>query len=425
MPEHKTDVAILGGGFSGMGAAYRLGQLGIPSVLLEAEEQLGGLGGSVEIGGDVVEKFYHHIKPDDTTLLDLMENLGLSHYLSWASTHMGFYASMSIYPFSGPLDLFRFPDLSFIDKLRFGLGVLRIRKPSSYAPQGVHAAQWARDLWGDNVYEKLIAPMLLNKFGLPPDQVSGAFLHGRVKSLSSSKSTFKKGERLACVRGSLDRITESLAERLMEYTDILTDFKVERIEKTDEGFCVLGGNAVVHCKNVINTLPIDIFTKIQKNFNFDTNIDYQGVICAALSVKEPMTPLYWINIIDQDIYFRVLVNHSCFGGFDSTILYCANYVHRHHPTYEIDDDTIVARYMEGLEKMFGTFTLNDIVVSRSPYATPIFTPHFKQEMEALNAKIPGMYFAGSAKIFPNARTVSTILNSGYKAADKINQSRSR
>ena len=102
------DVVILGGGFAGLAAAYRLGQKGIRSIILEAAPSVAGLGGCCEVGGALVERFYHHIKPEDRHIIDLIGELGLGDNLEWTDTRMGFYHGGKVHPFSTALDLLRF-----------------------------------------------------------------------------------------------------------------------------------------------------------------------------------------------------------------------------------------------------------------------------------------------------------------------------
>jgi protoporphyrinogen oxidase len=56
----KANVVVIGGGFTGLSAAYELARLGVAVTVLEKDDRLGGLAGSFEINGHRIEKFYHH-----------------------------------------------------------------------------------------------------------------------------------------------------------------------------------------------------------------------------------------------------------------------------------------------------------------------------------------------------------------------------
>ena len=70
-------VAVIGGGVAGLAAAYRLLQQGHGVAVFEAGPQLGGLVRTFEVGGERLEAFYHHIFTTDTTIVSLIEELGM------------------------------------------------------------------------------------------------------------------------------------------------------------------------------------------------------------------------------------------------------------------------------------------------------------------------------------------------------------
>jgi len=77
------NVAVIGGGISGLACAYRLRQLGVPVTLLEAEEQAGGLIGSVEKDGFLFESGPQSFQGTEA-LLDLIREVGIEGELCMA-----------------------------------------------------------------------------------------------------------------------------------------------------------------------------------------------------------------------------------------------------------------------------------------------------------------------------------------------------
>jgi len=47
----QTPMLVLGGGPAGLTAGYLFGKAGVPAVVLEADEQVGGLAKTVEVDG--------------------------------------------------------------------------------------------------------------------------------------------------------------------------------------------------------------------------------------------------------------------------------------------------------------------------------------------------------------------------------------
>ena len=81
------NIAIVGGGFTGLTAAYKMTQLGAKVTILEAGSVVGGLASGCTILGAPIEKAYHFLYKTDKHMLRLLEELGLrdklTYYKSW------------------------------------------------------------------------------------------------------------------------------------------------------------------------------------------------------------------------------------------------------------------------------------------------------------------------------------------------------
>jgi len=414
------NVVILGGGYAGMAAAFRLVQNGaVKPTIIERAPEIGGLSGSCSIDGQPIEKFYHHIKPEDRHVLDLAEHLGLADQLVWADTRMGFYIDGQTYGFSTGMDLLKFRPFRLLDKMRFALGVLRSKRVDGRSLEGISAKEWVIRDWGQTIYDRMMAPMLLNKFGISPERISAGFLHGRIKGLSSAKKSARNGEQFAYILGSNQVLAERMTEHLQGKVELRTGAGVDRMEKTEKGFEIWAGGECTRARWVVNTLPLHVFERIPKNFDFKTEVEYQGVVCAIFAVKEELSSHYWLNVLDPSITFRVLVNQSRLAPYQNTVVYCANYVAADSSLYACDDDDILSQYRRDLEQMYGRVTVVDQVLSRTPNATPIFDRDFADKTAHLDTVAEGMVFAGNVKIYPGSRTVSSVIGTGYAAADRI------
>jgi protoporphyrinogen oxidase len=416
-----TRVAILGGGYAGLGAALRLGELGIRSTLFEAAGTLGGLGGTALVGGIPVERFYHHIKPEDVHVLDLAQRLGLGDRLRWVDTRMGFLSGGSLHPFSSPLDLLLFRPFSTVDKVRFAMGVLKAKRTDGAGLTEQDAESWIIREWGRSVYERMMRQMLLNKFGIEPREISAAFLHGRIKGLSSSKSSFKGGERFAYLEGSVAPLTERLVAEVGRYADVRAGTPVTSLSRRGGGFRIETPTGGCDADVIINTLALTAFEGIKRDFPFDHSIRYQGAINGIFVVRQKVTPLYWINILDPEISFRVLVNQSALGSYQHTVLYCGNYVAPSAEMFQKSDDELAKIYRRDLEKIFGPLDIIDHGIFRTPVATPIFDREYGRRVSDLDQKVPNMIFAGNVKIYPGTRTLSSVFRTGLEAAEQVTE----
>ena len=115
-------ILIIGGGFTGLTAAYKLSQESDFSItLVESSDHLGGLAAGFPLLGTNLEMTYHHLFLTDTVILDLIRELGLSDKMMWCESSVGIYLGGRIHPFMSPLDLLRFKPCSLTGRLRFGL----------------------------------------------------------------------------------------------------------------------------------------------------------------------------------------------------------------------------------------------------------------------------------------------------------------
>ena len=124
----KFDVIVVGSGFTGLAAAYRLANLGKRICVIEKDQEVGGLAGTfVFDDGVVVEKFYHHWFNSDQYIHQLISELGLEDQIVYSPTNTGMYLNKRIWKLSNPLDLLRFRPLNLVDRIRLGLVTLYVR----------------------------------------------------------------------------------------------------------------------------------------------------------------------------------------------------------------------------------------------------------------------------------------------------------
>lgn len=410
----------MGAGYAGLGAALRLSAAGVRPVILEAGSEAGGLARCVEVGGQILEAAYHHLKPEDVDVLELIHHFGLAADVRWTRTRMGFFSGGRLHAFSGPFDLLRFEPFSVAERLRFGLGILRIRHGRSEDLIGRSAEEWIQSVWGLGISRKMLRPMLINKFGIDPSEISAAFLHGRMKGLSSSKSAVASGERLAILRGGLDRLTRRIVERLEPVAELRTGSPVRSIARSREGFRLETPAGTVETREVLSTLPMTVLARLARGFEIDHSIRYQGAICGIFALERLDLPFYWVNVIDEDLTCRVLVNQTVLDDYPCGLVYLANYTTPDSKLYRTGDEEIRELYLRDLSRIVGPVRVLDAQISRTPVATPVFDRDFGRRLEQLDAGLPpGLTVAGSLRVFPGTRTISSALRNGYAAAADI------
>ena len=81
MTRSQPRVGVVGGGILGVTLALRLAQAGAAVTVLERGPELGGLAGTMELGGHEVDRFYHVITPADSRMIAMAEELGLGEQI--------------------------------------------------------------------------------------------------------------------------------------------------------------------------------------------------------------------------------------------------------------------------------------------------------------------------------------------------------
>ena len=115
-------VAVVGGGISGLAAAFRLQQAGCAVRVFEADDYVGGRMATIEHEGYLLDTGAMVISSGYSRLLGLAEDAGLSAQLVPASSDMGFLKNGSVYRIrtDRPLDILSKGLLSPKDLFAFG-----------------------------------------------------------------------------------------------------------------------------------------------------------------------------------------------------------------------------------------------------------------------------------------------------------------
>ena len=214
--EQTAEVIVIGAGFTGLATAYELTKHGVQVTLLEAEPEIGGLAAAFQVGGERIDRFYHHWFTNDTDALGLIEELNLSHQLVIHPSNTGMYYANRFYKLSTPWDLLNFTALPFIDRIRLGLLALRARQVKDWRElENKTARVWLQELGGEQVYRVVWQPLLHGKFGPYANEISAVWFWNKLKLRGGSRG--KKGEeRLAYFRGGFVALAEAIADHIRQ-----------------------------------------------------------------------------------------------------------------------------------------------------------------------------------------------------------------
>jgi protoporphyrinogen oxidase len=427
-------VGIIGGGVAGLAAAYRLTQRGHQVALYEAEPTLGGLVRTFEVGGGRLESFYHHLFTTDTTIIDLIDELGLGDRLVWRDSKVGFYHGGRIYDFVTPLDLLRFSPVSLLDRVRLGLAGLWLRRQKNWHRyESITAKEWIIRHVGQRNYEVVWGPLLRGKFGTAHDQVGMVWFWGKIfLRFASRRGGPSQREQLGYLMGSFGAMLDELERRIRATGAVVeTDRPVERV-LVEDGRAVglrLAGGEQVDCDAVIAAVSSDVLLKLVPPLPAEyerrlSSVQWQSTLCLILALRNSLSRIYWMNISDPEIPFIAAIEHTNFIEREHYsghhVLYLSNYLEPTSPLLQMDINELCDLYLPHLRKLNPGFSpdwIEDRWLFQGPAAQPIITTHYSQKIPDHRTPIPGLYLANMAQIYPEDRGQNYSIRMGEQIAE--------
>ena len=434
MPFNRQ-VVIIGGGLSGLVAAYTLAKAGSQVTLLESGDVLGGLARSLSIEGQSVENFYHFICRSDDHLVQLIDELGLGDRLHWRHTHTSFYHNGRKYSFGTPIDLLRFDAVPFMQRLRFGLHILRSRYRRNWRwLDELPAKAWLIENIGEEAYHVIWHPLLRIKFGDYYDRISAAWMWHRIWRVARSRRHLWGREEF----GYLEQGSATLIDHLVAWlrtqpnVTIRTQARVQSIEVMDEAVCgVVFDSERLSCQAVVSTVALPTLAQLIPNqalgyFQKVRQVQYIGVICALFSLKQSFSSNFWLNINDPRISFNGIIEQTNLNqhwrAAGLNILYVPFYLPVSEPRYSLSDEQLCTEYVGMLKLINPAFDeswIRDRWVSRTPYAQAICTTRFTDLIPSHRAPVRGLYVTDSTQFYPEDRTLSATVQQGRTVAKLI------
>lgn len=432
--EAKYHTVIVGGGFSGLAAAYGLAKEGKRVAVFERDSELGGLAGGFKVGNEVLEKFYHHWFNNDVEIFNLIDELAANENILLRPTRTGMYYARQFFRLSTPMDLLRFKALPLTDRIRLGIAVLRVRLIKDWRKlEGVSAKDWLIDLCGQRAYDVVWGPLLIGKFGDVADDVSAVWFWKKLVLRGGSRSN-SGDEVLAYYKGGFAALAERLGEEIQRLGgDIFLSSAVERVNVANgraTGVMVKGRH--ISADNVILSTPFPISADLLSGSTSPEYISslrrvrYLSNVCMVLSLDRSLSETYWLNVNDPGFPYVGIIEHtnfeppSSYGG--RHIVYLSKYLPRDHTMYTMNDEELVEYSLPHLKKMFPAFDrtwIQDVHVWRADYAQPIAEKHYSTFVPGRTTPLPNVYVTTMAQVYPEDRGTNYAVREGKQLAKQI------
>ncbi len=431
-PEHW---AIVGGGILGLTLAHRLAQQGKRVTLYEAAPQLGGLASAWTLEDIVWDRHYHVTLLSDLHLRSLLRELGLEQDMRWVETKTGCYTQGKLYSVSNAIEFLRFPPLRLLDKLRLGLTILYASKIKNWQRlEQVLVSDWLQRWSGKRTFRKFWLPLLRAKLGDNYVKASAAFIWAIIARLYAARRTGLKKEMFGYLPGGYARLFAQFSQVLQQAgVEIQLGCRVMQVQPLANGQVEIdfADRTSVRFDRVILTNPAPIAARLCPDLSRQeqaalNQIEYQGIICASLLLKQPLSQFYVTNITDSWVPFTgviemtTLVDPAEFGN--RTLVYLPKYVAPDDPAFAWSDAELQEIFVSALEDMYPHFRRSDVLsfqVSRVKHVLAISTLNYSQQLPPMQTSLPGVYIVNSAHITNGTLNVNETVQLAEQVATQL------
>lgn len=280
------------------------------------------------------------------------------------------------------------------------------------------------------MYEGFWEPLLAKRFGAAREEISAAWLLGRVKFGSERKLT--EGTVLGYLNGGSHQLVDALVQEIGR-EQIQTNTRVGEISGTDgsvETISVASGTETYRQAVdgvVIATMPhvLELLT------GYSCDIDFMYSLCSLFSLdRSVMGDTYWLDVLD-DAPFDFLIEHTNlvpperYGG--EHLLYAGTYVSDpDDDLWQLSDEDREALWTEHIEQVLPAFDRTAIQWcsnARNPNASPVYETGYLDKVVPYDLSeefLAGVYYAGMASRaqYPE-RSLAGGVEAGYQCAELI------
>jgi monoamine oxidase len=279
----KVDVAVVGGGFAGLSAAWDVMRAGHSVLVLEAQGHVGGRARNRRIGGgEITERGATFAGPTQNKILALAKEMGVATFPTYDEGQAVYFADGErlLYSDTSPLgtappDPLVVPDVAQVIPR---LDDMATRVPVDAPWRAQQALEWDSqtfDTWiRDNSsntprFKQLVAAAMRPIFGAEAREVSLLYVLFYIAASGDEQhqGTFERnfntrdGAQMFRFEGGSQRIAIRLARRLGKR--VVLHQPVQRIQQSSKGVTVTSRSLRVHAKRVIVTAPPALAARIE------------------------------------------------------------------------------------------------------------------------------------------------------------------
>lgn len=418
-------IAVLGGGLTGLTAAYYLSKKNHQVTVFEKEKKLGGLASGFKSDNWdwQLERTYHHIFANDKDIINFSKEIGFDKFSFKKPITASLFDNMTIYPLDSPIDLLRFPLLSLPKKIRAGI-IIAFLKLSPFLPiyEKQTAEKFLKKTMGKKVWDVLWQQLFRGKYGDYAGIILASFIWARIK---------KRTKSLGYPDGGFQTFIDYIEKRLTLNHEgfrasVLTGYEINNIEKRGGKYYIDGQ---VY-DTVISTLPTPVLVKIsqklfpKKYLEKLLKIKYLHALTLILETDKPiLSKTYWLNISAPNIPIMGVVQHTNFidkkNYGNKHITYLGWYLKREDKLMNMEKDELIKFVYPYLKKINLNCSIASLLNSfmfKAPFAQPIFDKEFVKNKPNFITPAKNFFIANLDMTYPYDRGTNYAVALGKKVA---------
>ncbi len=414
-------IAVLGGGITGLTAAYSLAKKNHQVTLFEKGPVLGGLavGFKQPNWSWHLERAYHHLFANDSDIINFAEEIGFDKIFFKAPETASIFEDLGIHPMDTPIDFLKLPHLDLFNKFRAG-SVLAFLKLIPFLPifERVTAEEFIRKTMGETVWKRLWQELFRKKFGDYAEIILASFIWARIA---------KRTKNLGYIKGGFQTFIDYLYKQLIDLKiNVLTNYEIKDIKKRGEKYLINNQSF----DKVISTLPTPVMVKLTANLFPKKYLDkfyklkYLHALTLILETKEPLLKkTYWLNVSAPQIPIMGIVQHTNFidkkyyGG--NHITYLGWYLKRDDKLFSLTKQQLVdfvKPYLKILDTKYSILNTYDF---KGLFAQPIFDRDFVKNKPDFKTPLKNFYIANLDMTYPYDRGTNYAVKLGKQVAAMI------
>ncbi len=410
----QKPVAVLGGGPAGLTAGYLLAQKGRPVIVLEAEDQVGGIaktevrdGYRFDLGG---HRFFTKSKEVDDLWHEVMNEEFLKRprksRIYWNGKFLD-------YPLNG-MDVVK--KLGPVELIRSGLSYLwAVMKPKG---KEENLEQWVSNRFGWRLYNHFFKGYTEKVWGVPTTELRAEWAAQRIKGLSffsAAKAAFfgNKGNKIKSLisefhypRFGPGQMWETMADEIIAAGgEVRMNTPVTKLEVRDGQIVAIeAGGERIEPAHVISSLPLRATVgmagaaapgEVQAAAR---GLRYRDFLTVALIVDgEDLFPDNWIYIHDPEVRVGRIQNFRSWSPWmvpdqSKASVGLEYFCFQGDDLWEMDDDALVELAKQELAQLglADPAKVEKGYVTRVPLAYPMYDADYAERVTAIRGWLEGI-----------------------------------